>query len=93
MCDLSREGTVNSVKSWKNEIDLKLGSIPVILFANKADMLDSPRNAFDAGAAMERICRECNLTAWFGTSAKTGDGVEAGFSTLIRKVLEVKILL
>ena len=66
VCDVSREGTVDAIKNWKREIDhwanVNSGDralhIPVILFANKADLLTNAQEAFKTGATMERICRE-----------------------------------
>ena len=59
VCDVSRDGTVDAVTNWKAEIDAwtqKSGteSIPVILFANKADLLSNPQDAFKTGAIMEK---------------------------------------
>jgi small GTP-binding protein len=54
VCDVSREGTVNAVRAWKHEINNWAENIPVILFANKADLLSNPKSAFETGATMER---------------------------------------
>ena len=59
VCDVSREGTVEAIKNWKAEIDNwaltnDLHGIPVILFANKADLLTDPQEALKTGAIMER---------------------------------------
>ena len=66
VCDVSREGTVDAVKSWKREIDTwasTTGStnIPVVLFANKADLLKDPLDAFKTGAIMERGNQICTF--------------------------------
>lgn len=64
VCDVSREGTIDAVVQWKREVDgctLSMGDgspLPVILFANKADLLENAVEAFRAGALMERVCRE-----------------------------------
>jgi small GTP-binding protein len=59
VCDVSREGTIEAIKSWKAEIDnwsdqANCQDIPVVLFANKADLLENPQDAFKTGAIMER---------------------------------------
>ena len=59
VCDVSREGTVEAIKNWKSEIDNcaqvnGAPDIPVILFANKADLLSNAQDAFKTGATMER---------------------------------------
>ena len=54
------------------------------------DTFGSLREAFVAGAAVERVCREVGCVEWFGTSAKSGEGIEEGFSALIQHVLKVR---
>lgn len=59
VCDVSREGTVEAIKNWKTEINncthiTGAEDIPVILFANKADLLSDAQDAFRTGATMER---------------------------------------
>lgn len=60
--------TVDAVKNWKKEIDTWATNsgtvnIPIVLFANKADLLKDPLDAFKTGAVMERgrywYCRYC----------------------------------
>jgi hypothetical protein len=50
---------VDAVKNWKKEIDTWATNsgtvnIPIVLFANKADLLKDPLDAFKTGAVMER---------------------------------------
>lgn len=59
VCDVSRDGTVDAVRTWKKEIDAwceqsGCGEIPVVLFANKADLLKDAQDAFKTGATMEK---------------------------------------
>ena len=95
VCDVSRDGTIEAVRTWKKEIDAwadqsgVLGSLPVVLFANKADLLTNPQDAFKTGAIMERVCREQGFVDWFITSAKLGDSVEDGFNTLMLKIVDI----
>jgi small GTP-binding protein len=64
VCDVSRDGTVEAVAQWKKEVDGCIqsidptASIPVVLFANKADLLEDAITACRTGARMERVCRE-----------------------------------
>jgi Ras-related protein Rab-32 len=68
VCDVSREGTVEAVRNWKQEINVWAGEsdckdIPVVLFANKADLLKDPQDALKTGAIMERSkCRCQNVS-------------------------------
>lgn len=50
---------MDAVKNWKKEIDTWATNsgtinIPIVLFANKADLLKDPLDAFKTGAVMER---------------------------------------
>ena len=95
VCDVSRDGTIDAVRTWKKEIDAwadqsgVLGSLPVVLFANKADLLTNPQDAFKTGAIMERVCRDQGFVDWFITSAKLGNSVEDGFNTLMLKIVDI----
>ena len=98
VCDVSREGTVDAVKNWKKEIDFWTGQdeeggdpenkIPVILFANKADLLENAHDAFQTGATMERMCREQGILFWWTTSARTGENVNDGFQALLKNIVK-----
>lgn len=93
VCDVSREGTVDAVKSWKKEVDLfadqmNVKNMPVILFANKADLLTNPQDALKTGAIMEKVCREQKFIDWIITSARNGECIEEGFNMLMLKILE-----
>ena len=93
VCDVSREGTVDAVKSWKKEVDsfadqMNVKNMPVILFANKADLLTNPQDALKTGAIMEKVCREQKFIDWIITSARNGDCIEEGFNMLMLNILE-----
>lgn len=49
-------GTIEAIKNWKQELDVWIDKleIPMVLFANKADLLSNPQDAFKTGAIMER---------------------------------------
>jgi len=94
VCDVSREGTVDAVKSWKKEVDsfadqMNVKNLPVILFANKADLLTNPQDALKTGAIMEKVCREQKFIDWIITSARNGECIEEGFNLLMLKILEL----
>lgn len=95
VCDVSREGTVEAVRCWKEEVDSWIdqsgcdASIPIVLFANKADMLSDAIEACRIGATMERVCREQGFQGWYVTSAKLGDCVDDGFQDLVCKIVQV----
>jgi hypothetical protein len=41
--------------------------LPVVLFANKCDLLLTGAAACEAGAKMEALCRELDIAQWYGT--------------------------
>lgn len=92
VCDLTREGTFAAVRQWKKELDKFAKAeggaggggepLPVVLFANKSDLLQDVAASFVAGAKMEALCRELGFVAWFVSSAKDGCNVEQGFRHL-----------
>ena len=52
------DGTVDAVKSWKEEIDTwaknsDAPNLPVVLFANKSDLLQDTTSAFKTGATIK----------------------------------------
>lgn len=95
VCDVSRDGTVEAVRNWKEEIDNFAGNkdLPVVLFANKADLLGgSMEEAVKMGATMERMCSDQNILGWWITSARTGDCLDEGFRTLVQRIAERDVL-
>lgn len=94
VCDVSRERTVDAIKLWKSEIDAWIEltesrKIPIVLFANKADLLLSINDAFAAGAAVEKVSHELGMQCWWTTSALSGAGVSEGFAALVKQIIEV----
>ena len=95
VCDVSREGTVDAVTAWKREIDtwaMSSGTpnIPVVLFANKSDLLQDATCAFKTGATMEKMCREHDFLGWWITSARTGESLDEGFYALLQQVVRLE---
>jgi len=94
VCDVSRERTVDAIKLWKSEIDSWIEltesyKIPIVLFANKSDLLVSINDAFTAGAAVEKVSHELGVQCWWTTSALSGAGVSEGFAALVKQLIEV----
>ena len=95
VCDVSRERTVEAIRAWKAEIDRWIDTsgrgreIPIVLFANKADLLSTVDDAFVAGASIERVCHELGFLRWCNTSALSGTGVSEAFNEVVSNILEV----
>lgn len=104
VCDVSREGTIEAVQRWKEEVDRcaaigglywdptdptcnHMPRLPVVLLANKADLLQNASQAFKLGATMERMCAELGFMRWWICSARTGEAVQDAFSTLLTAVV------
>ena len=80
--DLGKESFMH-VKNWHEEIKKHCGDIPVVLFANKVDLVDeSNLNELK----IQEIANEYKFLGYFKTSAKTGQGVIEAFNTLIEKL-------
>ena len=99
VCDVTREGTFEAAGEWKRELDRTLTTyddngrsvkIPVVLVANKCDLLNDVASSFVAGAKMESACRQHGFAGWFVTSAKMGDNVESCMCFLSRQMLAAR---
>jgi small GTP-binding protein len=70
----------NNISTWHEDIKNFCGEIPIILFANKVDLINV--NNLDTDKIQEIIVDHKFLNYQI-TSAKTGYGVEKAFNTLI----------
>jgi len=69
--DLARPDSFEATQKWKNDIDAKVtlpngDPIPVVLVANKCDLVNSPLNE----AFMDQYCKDHGFVSWITTSAK-----------------------
>jgi len=88
--DITR-ANMEAVQKWKKDIDAKVtlpdGSpIPVILLANKADLLRE--GAGPDISEMDKYCMDQGFVGWEKTSAKDNLNVDKGMKMLIDTVLE-----
>ncbi len=84
--DQTREVTFEAAAKWKRDLDEKLGNhIPVVLFANKSDMMQHHPES----EAMALFCKQHGFAGWFETSAKevSNNGVKLGMDLLVEKLL------
>ncbi|MEM4308901.1 MAG: Rab family GTPase [Thermoplasmata archaeon] len=88
VCDITRKETLDSLEEyWLPSLKKVTGEIPLIFFANKADLITERKFDF---ADLQKIANE-NLHSGAGgklknaflTSAKTGDNVEVGFKHMV----------
>jgi len=74
-------------QEWKSEVDRCLGpNVPCLLFCNKSD-LPFTGSHLQTGALIQQVCRDNDISRWFETSAKEGDGVDDGFNYVVRECL------
>lgn len=69
-----------SISKWHDDIKQFCGEIPVILFANKVDLIIE--EAFDP-TELQDIVKNHGFLGYYLTSAKTGKRVKEAFNTII----------
>lgn len=80
--DLGKE-SFKHVTDWYNEIMKHCGEIPVILFANKVDLVGE--GTVD-DKNIESLFKEINIIDIYRTSAKTGHKVNEAFKKIIKEL-------
>ena len=80
--ELGKESFIH-IKNWHNELKKYCGDIPVVLFANKVDLVEE-NNLNEA--ILQNIVKERSFQEFYITSAKTGQGVIKAFNTLIHEL-------
>ena len=73
----------NHVLDWCKELKNRCGNIPVVLFANKIDLVEE--EDLDK-LKIQRIIENLNIKYYYLTSAKTGRGVIEAFNSLIEEL-------
>lgn len=90
--DVTRTNTFENTKKWKSDIDDKVKlphdnePIPMVLLANKSDLLD-PKSPLDA-EQLDIWCDECGFAGWEETSAKENINIDKAVSFLICQIFE-----
>jgi len=80
--DLGMDSFIH-VKEWHDELKKHCGNIPVILFANKVDLVDE--NDLDTTKIQDKV-NEHDFLGFYLTSAKTGTNVEEAFNAIINEL-------
>jgi small GTP-binding protein len=71
------------VTDWHNDIKKYCGDIPIVIFANKVDLIEE--NDLDI-SKIQNIVDEHNFLGFYLTSAKTGQGVIDAFNAIINEL-------
>ena len=72
-----------NIAEWYDDIIHFCGDIPVILFANKVDLIKKENLSL---SKMEKFVEKRNLLGYYLTSAKTGESVNDAFHAIIREL-------
>ncbi len=80
--DLGKE-SFKHLTNWHEDIKQFCGDIPVVVFANKVDLVD--KKTLD-NTKIQKIVKKRNYLKYFMTSAKTGEGVNEAFQAIIREL-------
>ena len=72
-----------NITSWHREVKQFCGEIPIVLFANKVDLIE--KNSTNT-IQIQEIVHKYNLLRYFITSAKTGECVIDAFNAIIEKL-------
>jgi len=78
--DFGKE-SFDHIADWHKDVRHYCGDVPVLLFANKSDLVVP--NKIDRAKLQTIVDRE-KFIGYYVTSAKTGDGVQNSFNTIIR---------
>lgn len=90
VCDVTRDVSIEAVKAWKADIDFNLPDIPVILVANKCDLLKDGTAGMVIGGRLQGLSSKLDFKNWQIISAKKDMNVNEAMNSLIKAVLEKK---
>lgn len=72
-----------NIRSWYDELKIRCGNIPVVLFGNKVDLIEE--SDLDT-SEIQTIIKKLNIFKFYITSAKTGQGVNEAFNFIIEEL-------
>jgi Ras-related protein Rab-23 len=77
------QNSFTHIKNWYAVLVKNCGNIPIVLFANKVDLVEE-RNLNTP--EIQKLAEEHNFLNFFFTSAKTGQGVVEAFNAIIERL-------
>lgn len=77
------ERSFKHITKWCGDVKQFCGEIPVVLFANKVDLVNE--KSVDR-EKIQNMVKELNLLDYYLTSAKTGQGLDQAYNALIKKI-------
>ena len=84
------QNSFTHIMNWYEVLEENCGPIPIVLFANKVDLVDE--SSIDT-TVIQQLINERKFLKYFFTSAKTGQGVVDAFNAIIEQLyFKFKIL-
>jgi GTP-binding nuclear protein Ran len=80
--------SLEHVSKWYEDIKKNCGTIPIILFGNKIDLIDNTTLEQNKNK-VEILMKSYRFLGYYSTSALSGDGVVYAFDTLVKKLYEL----
>ena len=71
------------ITKWYEDVKQFCGEIPVVLFANKVDLINE--QSLDK-TKIQNLVKELNFLGYYITSAKTGQGLDDAFNALSKEI-------
>ena len=78
------ERSFYNITSWYEDVKQFCGEIPVVVFANKVDLVTEQSLDKDK---IHNLVKEHNFLGYYITSAKTGQGLDHAFNILSKEML------
>ncbi|TFG25843.1 MAG: GTP-binding protein [Promethearchaeota archaeon] len=83
--------TISEMQKWTEELKSNCGDIPIMLFGNKIDLVDNNEIAMNStlegsDANIEQLIKKHGFTAYYKTSALTGERVKDAFQSLVHTI-------
>jgi len=73
------------ISDWHQDINHYCGNIPIVVFANKIDLVDENNLEY---SKIQEVIKNRNLLGYYITSAKTGQGVIEAFNAIINDLYQ-----
>ena len=80
--DLGKNSFIH-IENWEQQLKKYCGNIPVLLFANKVDLVNKDKISV---TEIQDIIRKYGFFDYYITSAKTGENVLVAFNAIIEKL-------
>jgi len=82
------KNSFNHIVDWYTDISKYCDEIPVVIFANKVDLID--QNNLD-DSKIQNLIDKYQFLGLYKTSAKTGKGVNKAFNDIIKKLYYIHV--